>query len=77
MVFCNQNCSDLRSVRKKWFSDREKLLKFDAEGQRDSIIGGPDTAIILWKPNKSLFEGSTSVGIHGQKICLLFRLLDF
>ena len=30
-VFCYQNCSDL--VRKKCSSDREKLLKFEAEGQ--------------------------------------------
>ena len=31
MVFCYQNCSDL--ARKKCSSDREKLLKFEAEGQ--------------------------------------------
>ena len=45
--------------------------------QRDSIIGGPETAIILWKPNKSLFQGSTSVGIHGQKILFTVCFLDF
>ena len=38
------------------------------EAQRDSIIGGLNRAIILWKPNKSLFDGSPSVGIHGLKI---------
>ena len=31
MVFCFQNCSDL--LRKNCSSDREKLLKFKAEGQ--------------------------------------------
>ena len=31
MVFCYQNCSDL--LRKNCFSDREKLMKFEAEGQ--------------------------------------------
>ena len=31
------------------------------------FIGGPERAIILGKPNKSLFEGSASVGIHGPK----------
>ena len=30
MVFCYQNCSD---CEKKCFSDREKLLKFQAEGR--------------------------------------------
>ena len=33
IVFCNQNCSDLQTVRKNCYSDREKLLKFKAEGQ--------------------------------------------
>ena len=33
MVFCYQNCSDLLTVRKKCSSDREKLLKFEAEGR--------------------------------------------
>ena len=42
-------------------------MGYRGSSQRDSIIGGPETAIILWKPNKSLFQGSTSVGIHGQK----------
>ena len=45
--------------------------------QRDSIIGGPETAIILWKPNKSLFQGATSVGIHGQKLLFTVSFLDF
>ena len=31
LVFCFQNC--LPSVRKNYSSDREKLLKFEAEGQ--------------------------------------------
>ena len=33
MVFCNQNCSDLHTMRKKCSNDREKLLKFETEGQ--------------------------------------------
>ena len=34
MVFCYQNCSDLRpTVRKNCSSDREKLVKFKAEGR--------------------------------------------
>ena len=33
MVFCYQNCSDLCTVRKHCSSDREKLLKFQAEGR--------------------------------------------
>ena len=32
MVFCYQKLSQ-PTVRKKCFSDREKLLKFEAEGQ--------------------------------------------
>ena len=32
MVFCHQNCSDLL-WEKKCSSDREKLLKFKAEGE--------------------------------------------
>ena len=32
MVFCYQNCSD-PTVRKNCSSDREKLLKFEAEGR--------------------------------------------
>ena len=32
MVFCYQNCS-WPTVRKNCSSDREKLLKFDAEGR--------------------------------------------
>ena len=32
MVFCYQNCSDLL-WKKNCSSDREKLLKFEAEGQ--------------------------------------------
>ena len=32
MVFCYQNCSDLLR-EKKCSSDREKLLKFEAEGR--------------------------------------------
>ena len=32
MVFCNPNCSDL-PWEKNCSSDREKLLKFDAEGR--------------------------------------------
>ena len=32
MVFCYQNCSDVL-WEKKCSSDREKLLKFQAEGQ--------------------------------------------
>ena len=32
MVFCYQNCSDLL-WEKNCTSDREKLLKFEAEGQ--------------------------------------------
>ena len=67
---------------------RENIAILQAKGQLVSkdnfgvfksrrLIGGSKTAIILWKPNKSLFEGSTSVGMHGQKFCLLFRFLDF
>ena len=33
MVFCYQNCSDLGTMRKNCSSDREKLLKFEAEGR--------------------------------------------
>ena len=33
MVFCFQKYSDRRTVRKNCFSDRKKLLKFEAEGQ--------------------------------------------
>ena len=34
MVFCYQNCSELGpTVRKKNSNDREKLLKFEAEGR--------------------------------------------
>ena len=33
MVFHYQNCSDLHTVRKKCSSDREKLLRFEAEGR--------------------------------------------
>ena len=31
MVFCYQNCSDLL-WEKNWSRDREKILKFEAEG---------------------------------------------
>ena len=41
------------------------------EGKQGGFIGGPERAIILWKTNKSLLEGSPSVGIHGQKIKFL------
>ena len=35
MVFCYQNCSDLlAAVRKNCSSDQEKVLKFEAEGQK-------------------------------------------
>ena len=37
MVFCYQNCSDLATLRKKCSSDREKLLKFKAEGREFAI----------------------------------------
>ena len=37
MVFCYQNCSDL-TARKKCSCDREKLLKFEAEGQEFAKI---------------------------------------
>ena len=37
MVFCYQNCSDLL-WEKKWSSDWEKLLKFEAEGQEFANI---------------------------------------
>ena len=37
MVFCYQNCSDLL-WEKKILSDREKLLKFKAEGQEFAKI---------------------------------------
>ena len=37
MVFCYQNCSDLLrvdiTVRKNCSTDREKLLKFEAQGR--------------------------------------------
>ena len=33
MVLCFQKYSDRRTVRKNCFSDRKKLLKFEAEGQ--------------------------------------------
>ena len=36
MVFCYQNCSDL--LRKNCSSDREKLLKFEAEGREFAKI---------------------------------------
>ena len=32
-IFCYQNCSDLSTVRKNCSSDREELLKFEAEGR--------------------------------------------
>ena len=32
MVFCNENCSYC-TVRKNWYSDQEKLLKFEAVGR--------------------------------------------
>ena len=37
MVFCYQNCSDLL-WEKKCYSDREKLLKFEAEGREFAKI---------------------------------------
>ena len=49
------------------------VLKIIYTFMQGAYIGGPERAIILWKPNKSLFEGSPSVGIHGQKK----RFLDF
>ena len=56
-----------------WTDINPKTLFYaKCKDQRDSIIGGPETAIMLWKPNKSLFQGSTSIGIHGQIFCLLF-----
>ena len=58
---------------------RQNMIKVGSK-QRDSIIGGPETAIILWKPNKSLFEGLTSVGIHTWTknfvYCLFSRLCN-
>ena len=33
MVFCYRNCSDLPWEKIVLFSDREKLLKFEAEGR--------------------------------------------
>ena len=33
MLFCYQNCSDLLGEKKFLISDREKLLKFEAEGR--------------------------------------------
>ena len=48
--------------------------------QRDSIIGGPETTIILWKPNKSLFEGSMCISWYTwTKVfvyCLFSRLCN-
>ena len=40
MVFCYENCSDLLqyTVRKSCSWDREKLLKFEAEGREFSKI---------------------------------------
>ena len=37
MVFCYQNCSDLL-WEKKWSSDWEKLLKYEAEGREFAKI---------------------------------------
>ena len=62
---------------KTWLIKASRIWNWDSTGQRDSIIGGPDTAIILWKPNKSLYQGSTSVGIHGQKILFTVCFWDF
>ena len=36
MVFCFQDCSDILFMRKKCSTDREKLLKFEAEGREFS-----------------------------------------
>ena len=38
MVSCYQNCSDLLTVRKSCFCDRENLLKFEAEGREFAKI---------------------------------------
>ena len=67
---------------------RENIAILQAKGQLISkgnfgvfksrrLIGGPKTAIILWKPNKSLFQGLTSVGIHGRKFLFTVCFLDF
>ena len=38
MVFCYQNFSDLLWEKKFLFSDREKLLKLEAEGRENAKI---------------------------------------
>jgi hypothetical protein len=38
MVFYYQNCTDLLCEKKKCSSDREKLLKFEAEGREFAKI---------------------------------------
>ena len=38
MVFCYQNFSDARTARRNCFSDQEKSLKFEAEGQEFAKI---------------------------------------
>ena len=49
-----QNCSDLHTVRKISSSDREKLLKFEAEGQEfANFLGSLEQLIQTVKGQKN------------------------
>ena len=50
MVFCYQNCSDLLWEKIVLFSDREKLLKFEAEGREFAkCLRSIEQFILQWK----------------------------
>ena len=58
MVFCYQNCSDLM-WEKNCSSDREKLLKFEAEGQEFvKILRSPEHFIQTALSNASTYSVS-------------------
>ena len=56
MVFCYQDCSDLLWEKIVLFSDREKLLKFEAEGWEFSkILRSLEQLIQTVKGDRMLF----------------------
>ena len=70
MVFCYQNCSVLR---KKCSSDREKLLKFEAEGREVSKF----LQILSLQPQISKVFLTVGQNNFGNKIPLLVKSFWF
>jgi hypothetical protein len=68
MVFCNQNCSDLHTMRKKCSNDREKLLKFETEGQEfQNFWDHLNNLFKLWKVRTISGKGSFTNYVYKRR----------